>query len=77
VLRQFAQQTGGRVYFPGQLGELSGAYGQIADELSSQYVVGYTPKNQRHDGSWRRIVTRVDRPNLSTRTKQGYFAPDH
>jgi Ca-activated chloride channel family protein len=77
VLRQFSQQTGGRPYFPAQLNELSGVYSQIADELSSQYVVGYTPKNQRHDGAWRRIVTRVDRPNVTTRTKQGYFAPDH
>ena len=27
------------------------------------------------DGGWRRIVVRVSRPNVSARTKQGYFAP--
>ena len=40
VLRQFAQETGGRAFFPNQLSDLAGVYGQIADELSSQYTVG-------------------------------------
>jgi hypothetical protein len=43
--------------------------------LSSQYTVGYTSKNQRRDGAWRRIVVRISRANVTARTKQGYFAP--
>ena len=50
-------------------------YGQIAEELSSQYTVGYSSRNPKRDGAWRRIVVRVNRPNLVARTKQGYFAP--
>ena len=75
VLRQFAQETGGRAFFPNQIAELAGIYGQISDELSSQYTVGYTSKNPKRDGAWRRVVVRVDRPNLTARTKLGYFAP--
>jgi Ca-activated chloride channel family protein len=75
VLRQLAQETGGRAFFPNQIAELSGVYGQISDELSSQYTVGYTPRNPKRDGSWRRVVVRVTRPNTTARTKQGYFAP--
>src|SRR6516225_5313229 len=75
VLRQLSMQTGGRPFFPNALSDLATVYGQIADELSSQYTVGYTPKNPKRDGSWRRIVVRVDRANASARTKQGYFAP--
>jgi Ca-activated chloride channel family protein len=75
VLRQFAQETGGRTYFPSQVADLPAIYGQISEELSSQYTVGYTSRNQRRDGSWRRVVVRVVRPNLTARTKQGYFAP--
>lgn len=77
VLKQFSQETGGRSFFPSQISELSGVYGQIADELSSQYVLGYSSKNQKRDGAWRRIAVRVDRPSTSTRTKTGYFAPSH
>ncbi len=75
VLRQFSQQTGGRAFFPNQLAELNGIYGQISDELSSQYTVGYTSKNLRRDGAWRRVVVQTARANTATRTKQGYFGP--
>jgi len=54
---------------------LNGIYTQISDELSSQYTVGYTSKNARRDGAWRRVVVRTTRPSSTARTKQGYFAP--
>ena len=75
VMRQFSQETGGRSFFPNQLADLANVYGQISDELSSQYTVGYTSKNPKRDGSWRRVVVRVSRPSLTARTKLGYFAP--
>jgi Ca-activated chloride channel family protein len=75
VLRQLSQETGGRAFFPNQTLDLAKVYGQISDELSSQYTVGYTSRNARHDGLWRRIVVRVDRQQVTARTKQGYFAP--
>jgi Ca-activated chloride channel homolog len=75
VLRQLTQQTGGRVFFTREISELASVYGQIADELSSQYTLGYTSKNPKRDGAWRRIVVRVAAPNASARAKQGYYAP--
>ncbi len=75
VLRQFSQETGGRSFFPNQLADLNNVYGQIADELSSQYIVGYTSRNPKRDGAWRRVIVRVNRPNVAARTKLGYFAP--
>ena len=75
VLRQLAQETGGRAFFPMQITDLTGIYGQISEELSSQYTVGYSSRNQKRDGAWRRIVVRTTRPGLTTRTKQGYFGP--
>jgi len=77
VLRQFSQETGGRAFFPNQVSDLTNVYGQIADELSSQYTVGYSSKNPKRDGAWRRVVVRVSRPNTATRTKLGYFGPTH
>ncbi len=75
VLRQLAQETGGRSFFPTKVEDLNGIYGQIADELASQYTLGYTSKNQRRDGSWRNLVVQVFKPNLTPRTKRGYYAP--
>jgi len=75
VLRQLAQETGGRAFFAQSVHELSGIYEQIAEELSSQYTIGYTSKNPKRDGAWRRIVVRVTAPNATARTKQGYYGP--
>ncbi len=75
VLRQLAQETGGRTFFPEQVEDLPEIYQRISDELSSQYTLGYVSKNPLRDGRWRRVVVRVDRPNVGARTKQGYYAP--
>jgi VWFA-related protein len=75
AMRQLAQETGGRAFFPRQLADLANVYTQISDELSSQYTVGYASRNPRRDGAWRRIVVRVNRPQIVARTKLGYFAP--
>jgi Ca-activated chloride channel family protein len=74
VLRQLAQETGGRAFFPRGATELPRIYDQIADELSSQYTLAYSSKNPRRDGAWRRIVVRVNRPDATARTKLGYYA---
>ena len=44
-------------------------------ELASQYTIGYTSKNAKRDGAWRRVVVQIARPTATTRTKRGYYAP--
>ena len=75
VLKQFAQETGGRAFFPQKAEDLKDVYGQIADELSSQYTMGYASRNPRKDGAFRRLVVQVSRPSVQVRTKRGYYAP--
>ena len=75
VMKTLAQETGGRSFFPARIDDLAGVYSQIADELASQYTIGYTSKNPRRDGAWRRIIVQVTRPNLTPRAKRGYYGP--
>jgi VWFA-related protein len=75
VMRTLAQETGGRAFFPAKIEDLAGVYAQIADELASQYTLGYTSGNQRRDGAWRRLVVQVARASITPRTKKGYYAP--
>jgi VWFA-related protein len=74
-MRTLAQETGGRAFFPARIDDLNGVYAQIADELASQYTLGYSSGNQRRDGAWRRLVVQVARANITPRTKKGYYAP--
>lgn len=75
VLRALSEETGGRVFFVTDAGQLPAIYQLIADELANQYTIGYTPKNPKRDGAWRAIVVKVDKANTVARTKRGYFAP--
>ena len=75
VMRSLAQETGGRAFFPAKIDDLAGAYGQIADELASQYTLAYTSKNLKRDGAWRRLTVRLSRPGLTARARAGYYAP--
>jgi Ca-activated chloride channel family protein len=75
VMRQLAQETGGRAFFPAKIDDLNGVYSEIADELASQYTLAYSSKNNKRDGAFRRIVVQIDKPNVTPRTKRGYYAP--
>jgi Ca-activated chloride channel family protein len=75
ALRTLSQVTGGRVFFVDDVKQLPDVYGQIADELANQYVIGYNPRNTTRDGAWRQIAVRVDRPETVVRTRAGYFGP--
>jgi VWFA-related protein len=74
-LTALTRDTGGEVYFPSALSELDAVYGRIAEELRSQYTVGYVSGNDRRNGKWRHIVVRtVAHEDLRVRHKLGYYA---
>ncbi len=74
LLTALTQDTGGQVHFPNSLSELEAVYDRIAEELRSQYSLGYVSSNKRSDGKWRRIVVRVPtREDLKVRHKLGYY----
>ena len=74
-LTALTRDTGGEVYFPSALTELDAVYGRVAEELRSQYTVGYVSRNDRRDGKWRRVVVSAPaRDDLRIRHKLGYYA---
>jgi len=76
LLTALSRETGGRVYFPNSFSELDAVYDRIAEELRTQYSIGYVSANSRRDGKWRRIVVRTpERDDLQIRHKLGYYAP--
>jgi len=76
LLTALARDTGAQVFFPNSLSELDAVYGRIAEELRTQYNLGYVSSNRKRDGKWRRIVVRTpDRDDLQIRHRVGYYAP--
>lgn len=76
LLTALARETGGQVYFPNSISELDSVYDRIAEELRTQYSLGYVSTNKRKDGRWRRVVVRTpERDDVQIRHKIGYYAP--
>ena len=75
VLKQLAQETGGRSFFPTSVHELPKIYEQISQELATLYSIAYSSKNPVRNGAWRRIVVRIGKPGMIARTRQGYYGP--
>ena len=55
--------------------DLGPATARIADELNTQYTLGYNP-SRAADGSWRGLRVRVKRGGLTVRSRRGYLAEE-
>lgn len=81
-LEKLSNRTGGRAFFPGSEVELQRAFTQIQEELRSQYVVAYSPKNKARDGARREVKLEIVNPELRKQKlqlvyRQNYYAPKH
>lgn len=75
MLRSFAEKTGGRfVATPGGPA-LRDAFSGIADELGHQYTISYRPSDQNRDGKWHKLEVKVNREDLTVRTRKGFRVP--
>jgi VWFA-related protein len=75
ALQDLAEATGGTVFFPPSVEEMSESFKQIEEELRSQYALNYTPADFKTDGSFRTIYLYCNDRRYTARAKKGYFAP--
>ncbi|HET9481460.1 MAG TPA: VWA domain-containing protein [Candidatus Polarisedimenticolia bacterium] len=73
-LKQLADETGGRSYFPRTAHDLEDVYQQIAEDLRSQYYIAYSPGNKATDGTWRKIKLETRARGVKVKTRRGYYA---
>jgi VWFA-related protein len=72
-LARVAEQTGGG-YTEIRFGQdLGAAFAQVADELHSQYLLGYAPP--KRDGKMHHIDVRVTQRGFEARARKSYVAP--
>ena len=74
-LMGLADLSGGHVYTPHASRDLAEVYQKILDELSSQYVLGFTPTDTPRDGKHRKLKVEVKGKDLDLRHRAGYRAP--
>ena len=74
VLKNFAEKSGGRFIATPGGPALRDAFASIADELGHQYTIAFRPVNSAKDGKWRTLDVKVQREDVSVRTRKGYRA---
>jgi Ca-activated chloride channel family protein len=76
ALITLAEQTGGKHFYV-EDGGLDKAFAKVSDDLRTQYVLGYYPKNQEPGKDFHRIVVTIPRAaqdEFNIRNKTGYYA---
>ena len=74
-MKKLTQETGGRVIEVGNKYEkLKEGFDQIANELRSQYNIGYNPSNAALDGTFRKIEIRANSKDYKIQSRAGYYA---
>jgi Ca-activated chloride channel homolog len=74
TLKDFAEASGGRAYFPRRTEDLDAAFGSILDELSHQYILSYV-SGAPPDGSWRTLEIHACE-GCQVRAREGYRAAE-
>jgi VWFA-related protein len=75
AMKKLASENGGRVIQVGnKYDKLKQAFDQVAQELRSQYNVGYTPVNNKLDGTFRHVEIRPKNKDYKIQARNGYYA---
>lgn len=79
LLNDISSETGGRLFKVDDVSEMGDIATKISEELRNEYVLGYSPTNQKHDGKWRKVKVRLEPPPglppLTVHARNGYYAP--
>jgi Ca-activated chloride channel homolog len=75
VLKNIAEETGGRAFFPYHVDDLDQSFQDIGDELRNQYSIAYSPTNATLDGRYHKIRIEIpDHKGYQVNARRGYFA---
>ena len=73
---ELARGTGGKNFAAANLGEARAAFASVANEIGTQYSLGYYPTNKARDGRYRKITVQIRGvKDASVRAREGYYAP--
>ena len=77
-LKELADPTGGRMFEAGKKVPLSKIFQTIAEEMRSQYAIGFVPGDRTRGGAYRRLRVRVAETGLKVRARRAYYVlPAH
>jgi VWFA-related protein len=75
-MAEMAHGSGGKNFAAADLQDARAAFAQVANEIGTQYSLGYYPANKTRDGRFRQIKVELRGVKDATvRAREGYYAP--
>jgi VWFA-related protein len=74
TLRKFSEETGGTTFSISRENSFEKIFNQIAEELRSQYSLGYVSTNTAKDGKYRQIKVVARGSGYMVKARKGYYA---
>ena len=72
ALKRLAEETGGGYFELKKTDELAPTFSRVAQELHSQYTLGFTPTVL--DGKEHKLLVRMNTPGMNARARRSYIA---
>ena len=70
-----ARASGGKAFAANNQQEAQAAFAQVANEIGTQYSLGYYPSNKTRDGRFRQIKVEMRGvKEASVSAREGYYA---
>ena len=75
-MARLARESGGKTFAAADLRDARRAFRQVAEDIGTQYSLGYYSTNTARDGTFRKINVQVrTRKDAQVRAREGYQAP--
>jgi VWFA-related protein len=74
ILDRISRETGGRLFEVSKKQPADQIYGQIEQELRSQYILGYNPDKSQTDAEYHKIHLNTKQKDLTVQARDGYYA---
>ena len=73
VMATLSTDTGGKAFFDSN--DFAPAFAQVQKDTSAYYAIGFHSANPAHDGKYRKLTIRIDKPGIKLEYRPGYYAP--
>jgi len=74
ILQRISKETGGRFFEASKKESLGEIYTGIAEELRTQYSLGFTPDKDGSEEGYHHLQLQVKRKDMAVQTRVGYYA---
>jgi Ca-activated chloride channel homolog len=72
-LLNYADDTGGDIYYAATRNAMESLYSQITEEARHEYTLAYVPRGTKHNSPYHKVEVRVAREAVTIKTRQGYY----